>query len=118
LRALGADGIELPVIALEPPPIPQGSTELSNLATYDWLFSPAPTAFDSSWTGWINRRMICARSKHASAPSDRRRRKAVEELHLKVDLMPAEYIAESLVQAFASEHLAANASCCHARRGP
>jgi uroporphyrinogen III methyltransferase/synthase len=32
-------------------------------------------------------------------------RKAVEDLHLKVDLMPEEYVAESLVKAFASENL-------------
>ena len=33
-------------------------------------------------------------------------RRAIEELHLKVDLMPEEYVAESLVQAFAKENLA------------
>ena len=39
-------------------------------------------------------------------------RRAVENLHLKVDLMPEEYVAERLVEAFASESLRANASCC------
>jgi uroporphyrinogen-III synthase len=33
-------------------------------------------------------------------------RKAIEELHLKVDRMPEEYVAEALVKAFASEDLA------------
>ena len=33
-------------------------------------------------------------------------RKAIEDLHLKVDLMPEEYVAESLIKAFASETLA------------
>jgi uroporphyrinogen III methyltransferase/synthase len=33
-------------------------------------------------------------------------RKAIEDLHLKVDLMPDEYVAESLIKAFASENLA------------
>ncbi len=33
-------------------------------------------------------------------------RQAVQELHLKVDLVPEQYVAESLVKAFASENLA------------
>jgi len=33
-------------------------------------------------------------------------RKAIEDLHLKVDLMPEEYVAESLIKAFASITLA------------
>jgi uroporphyrinogen-III synthase len=32
-------------------------------------------------------------------------RRSIEDLHLKVDLLPEEYVAESLVKAFASENL-------------
>ena len=38
LRALGADAIELPVIALEPPADPAPlDRAIENLASYDWL---------------------------------------------------------------------------------
>ena len=63
-------------------------------------------ACDSFSNDWTNRGTICDRSKPASAPSDRRRERPSRNLHLKVDLMPEEYVAESLVRAFAAEDLA------------
>jgi uroporphyrinogen III methyltransferase/synthase len=107
LRALGADAIELPVISIQPPedlaPLDQA---IGRLASYDWLI----------FTSVNGVRFFMERLDHsvhdlrslkaricAIGPATRR---AVEDLHLKVDLMPEEYVAESLVKAFAEEKLA------------
>ena len=107
LRALGADAIELPVIALEAPadaaPLDRA---IANLSSYDWLI----------FTSANGVRFFLARLDQS--PHDLRSlkaricaigpatRKAIEALHLKVDLMPEEYVAESLVHAFAGASLA------------
>ena len=101
LRALGADAVELPVISIVPPensgPLDQAIEQLN---TYDWLI----------FTSVNGVRFFMERldhSKHdlrslnaricAIGPATAR---AVEALHLKVDLMPDKYVAESLIQAF------------------
>jgi uroporphyrinogen III methyltransferase/synthase len=107
LRALGADAIELPVIVLEPPldPAPLDRA-IEHLGGYDWLIFTSVNGvrfflerLDQSQHDLRSlRARICA-----IGPATRR---AVEDLHLKVDLMPEEYVAESLVGAFASVDLA------------
>ena len=106
LRSLGADAIELPVISIQPPdnarPLDQA---IERLATYDWLI----------FTSVNGVRFFLDRLDHSShdlrafkakicaiGPATRR---AVESLHLKVDLMPEEYVAESLVAAFERESM-------------
>jgi uroporphyrinogen III methyltransferase / synthase len=107
LRALGADAIALPVISLEPPADPALlDRAIESLATYDWLIFTSANGVRF----FMNRldqsphdlRSLKARIC-AIGPATR---KAVEDLHLKVDLMPEEYVAESLIRAFASENLA------------
>jgi len=106
LRALGADAIELPVISIQPAEDPAPlDRAIEQLATYDWLIFTSVNGVRS----FLDR---LDRSKHdlrslraricAIGPATRR---AVEDLHLKVDLMPEEYVAESLVQAFAQQTL-------------
>jgi len=107
LRALGADAVELPVIALEqavdPGPLDRA---IENLTTYDWLIFTSVNGvrfflerLDQSQHDLRSlKARICA-----IGPATRR---AIEDLHLKVDLMPEEYVAESLITAFASEDLA------------
>jgi uroporphyrinogen III methyltransferase/synthase len=106
LRALGADAVELPVISLEPP---EDSAPLDDaiarLGAYDWLIftSAAGVHFflerlDASphdFRGFSGR--LCA-----IGPATRRE---LEALHLKVDLMPEAFVAESLVEAFSKEDL-------------
>ena len=107
LRALGADAIELPVISIQPPadpaPLDQAIVQLS---TYDWLIFTSVNGV-RCFMDRLDRSQYDLRSLKARicaiGPATRR---AVEELHLKVDRMPEEYIAESLVQAFAGERLA------------
>ena len=101
LRALGADPIEVPVISLEPPadsgPLDRA---IERLSSYDWLIFTSANgvrffldALDRSQTDLRQLRgRLCA-----IGPATRR---AVEVCHLKVDLMPPDYVAEGIVAAF------------------
>jgi uroporphyrinogen III methyltransferase / synthase len=107
LRALGADAIELPVIALEPPSDPAPlDRAIENLANYDWLIFTSVNGvrffLDRLDHSQHDLRSLKARIC-AIGPATRQ---AIEALHLKVDLMPERYVAENLVQAFAKENLA------------
>jgi uroporphyrinogen III methyltransferase / synthase len=107
LRALGADALELPVISLAPPldPAPLDRA-IENLAGYNWLIFTSVNGVRF----FMNRldqsphdlRSLKARIC-AIGPATR---KAIEGLHLKVDVMPEEYIAEGLIRAFATQDLA------------
>lgn len=106
LRALGADPIEFPTIAIRPPrdPAPLNSA-IGRLESYDWLVFTSVNGvrgflarLDASRSDLRKlRARLCA-----IGPATAR---AVEALHLKVDLMPREYVAESLVAAFSGENL-------------
>jgi uroporphyrinogen III methyltransferase / synthase len=106
LEALGAETVLLPAIeiraAQDPKPL---NDAIANLASYDWLIFTSANgvryfidALDKSPHDLRSLKgRICA-----IGPATRA---AVEALHLKVDLMPKEYVAESLVDAFAGEDL-------------
>lgn len=102
LRAMGADVAEFPVIATVAPADPAPlDRALSQLSSYDWLIFTSvngvrfflerldASAYDLRGL----RAKLCA-----IGPATAR---AIEALHLKVDLVPEEYVAESLVEAFA-----------------
>ena len=107
LRSLGADAVELPVISIQaaadPAPLDRA---IAGLATYDWLIFTSVNGvrffLDRLDSSPHDLRSLKARIC-AIGPATRQ---AVEKLHLKVDLMPDEYVAESLVKAFAQEDLA------------
>ena len=106
LRALGADAIELPVISLQPPTDPAPLAQaIERLPTYDWLIFTSVNGvrffLDRLDASRHDLRSLKARIC-AIGPATRR---AIEDLHFKVDLMPEEYVAESLVKAFAAEKL-------------
>ncbi len=106
LRALGADAIELPVIALVPPSdLAPLDRAIENLAGYDWLIFTSVNGvrffLDRLDQSRYDLRSLKARIC-AIGPATRR---AVEALHLKVDLMPEEYVAESLVKTFTAENV-------------
>jgi len=107
LRSLGADAIELPVIALEAPADPAAlDRAIEDLASYDWLIftSVNGVRFFLERLDHSRRDLRSLRARIcAIGPATR---KAVEDLHLKVDRMPEEYVAESLIRAFANEDLA------------
>jgi uroporphyrinogen III methyltransferase/synthase len=107
LRELGADAIELPTIEIQPPSDPAPlARAIEQLSTYDWLiFTSANgvrhfvSALDRSARDWrALRAKICA-----IGPATRA---TVEALHLKVDLMGTEYVAEGLLEAFRAYDLA------------
>ena len=107
LRALGADAIELPAIEIRPAadyaPL---DAAIARLGSYDWLI----------FTSANGVRFFLERLDHSKTDLRALRgricvigpatRCAVEQLHLKVDLMGAEYVAESLIRAFANFDLA------------
>lgn len=106
LRALGAEAIELPAIELRPPADPRPLADaIERLECYDWLIFTSANgvrffveALDRSGRDLrALRARICA-----IGPATRR---SVEALHLKVDLMPGEYVAESLAAAFSGMEL-------------
>ena len=109
LRALGADAIELPVISIQPAddygPLDRA---LERLSSYDWLIFTSVNGV-RFFLDRLDRSAHDLRSLRAKicaiGPATG---KAVEQLHLKVDLMPEEYVAESLVKAFASESIEGN----------
>jgi uroporphyrinogen III methyltransferase / synthase len=106
LKALGADVIEMPTIEIGPAadygPLDRAIEEL---ASYDWLIFTSANGvrrfverLDASATDLrALRAEICA-----IGPATRA---AVEALHLKVDLMGREYVAEGLIEAFSAYDL-------------
>ncbi|MDP2997442.1 MAG: uroporphyrinogen-III synthase [Bryobacterales bacterium] len=103
LRALGAEVIEFPTISIRPAadfaPL---DAAIARLGEYDWLIftSANGVRFFAERLNAPPRELrvkVCA-----IGPATRR---AVEELGLKVDIVPREYVAESLVEAFAGEDL-------------
>ena len=106
LAALGAQVLEYPTIQISPPQSYKALDQaIAQLETYDWLIFTSVNAVEA-----FSQRLT-------SSPRDLRglraklctigpaTRKAVELLHLKVDVLPAEYVAESLVKALASYDL-------------
>jgi uroporphyrinogen III methyltransferase/synthase len=106
LRSLGADAVELPVISIQPAENPGLLDQaIECLETYDWLIftSVNGVRFFLDRLDHSPRDLRALKAKIcAIGPATRR---TVESLHLKVDLMPDEYVAEGLVKAFASERL-------------
>jgi uroporphyrinogen III methyltransferase / synthase len=107
LGALGAGVIALPTIEIRPPadsaPLDRA---IAALDTYDWLIFTSANGV----RGFLDRLDAGAHDlRHLRAkicaigPATRA---AVEALHLKVDLMGKEYVAESLLEAFAAQDMA------------
>jgi uroporphyrinogen III methyltransferase/synthase len=107
LRELGADVIELPAIELVPPedggPLDQA---LARLASYDWIVFTSVNGV-RFFLDRLDRSPHDLRSLNgricAIGPATRQ---ALEALHLKVDLMPLEFVAEGVLAAFAGFELA------------
>jgi uroporphyrinogen III methyltransferase/synthase len=106
LESLGAEAILLPAIEIREPSSPRPLAEaIAKLESYDWLIFTSANgvryfvdALDKSPRDLRTlKARICAIGPATKA--------AVEALHIKVDLMPKEYVAESLVEAFAKENL-------------
>lgn len=105
LRDLGAEVLELPTIRIEPPADLRGFAELVQDAhSYDWIVFTSPNGvtafFDLFFKLYDDARDIGAARIAAIGPATAQR---VRDYHLKVDLQPDEFVAESVVRAFQKE---------------
>ncbi len=106
IEALGGEALLLPVIeireAADPAPLDHAITQLNS---YEWLIFTSVNGV-KYFLDRLDRSAVDLRSLKAKicaiGPATKA---AVEALHLKVDKMPEEYVAESLLKAFASEDL-------------
>ena len=108
LRALGADAIELPTIAIEPAADYTAlDCAIANLDRYDWLIFTSANGVkyflrSARPVGGGPAQAARADLRHRAGDA----RALSKRLHLKVDLMGKEYVAESLLEAFAGHDLA------------
>jgi uroporphyrinogen III methyltransferase/synthase len=106
LWSLGAAAVEFPTISIRPAadyaPLDEAIRRLEN---YDWLiFTSANGVRFFLERLDMSRRDIRALPRRICAIGPATRA-ALERLHIKVDLMPEEYVAESLVKEFAGQNL-------------
>ncbi len=102
LRRRGADVIEIPFIEIRKPrSYGLLDTTLRDLATYDWLILTSVNGVEAMWERIAKLRVSKAAFKHlrigAIGPATRQ---AIEMngLKMKVDVVPREYVAESVVR--------------------
>jgi uroporphyrinogen III methyltransferase / synthase len=106
IEALGGEALLLPVIEIRQPADPAPlDRAIANLKSYDWLIFTSVNGV-RYFLQRLDRSPVDLRALKAKicaiGPATRA---AVESLHLKVDKMPEEYVAESLVKAFEAEDL-------------
>jgi uroporphyrinogen III methyltransferase/synthase len=107
LEALGACVLEIPTIEIQPAADPAPlDRAIAGLAAYDWLIFTSANGV-RFFVERLDRSAADLRSLRARicaiGPATR---DAIETLHLKVDLMAREYVAEGLLEAFAPFDLA------------
>ncbi len=100
LRKLGATIIQIPFIEIRKPRSFKGlDSALTNLATYDWLILTSVNGVDAMWKRIATLRLTKAAVQHlqvaAIGPATR---KAIEQHGRKVNIVPKEYVAESVVR--------------------
>jgi uroporphyrinogen-III synthase len=100
LRELGAQVIEIPFIEIRKPRSYQPlDTALKNLQDYDWLILTSVNGADALWKRIRKLRLTKRHFKHlkvaAIGPATK---KAIEKRGIKVNVVPEEYVAESVVE--------------------
>jgi len=99
LRKLGADVLEIPFIEIRKPrsyrPL---DSALKNLANYDWLILTSVNGVEALWERLkklhIGRKKLAHLQIAAIGPATK---KATEKCGVRVDVVPNEYVAESVV---------------------
>ena len=104
LRELGAEVLEIPTIKIVPPTNKQDVADaLLELNSYDWLVFTSPngvtTFFDFFFRAFDDMRDIGGVRIAAVGPGTAAK---LKELHLKVDLMPEEFLGSKIAKAFAA----------------
>lgn len=105
LRELGADAFEMPLIRIEPPPDKRAFYELvADAHAYDWLVFTSPNGVDSFFRAFFeiydDVRSIGGVRIAAIGPATAAR---IRENKLAVDLQPAEFVAEAVLEALENE---------------
>ncbi len=101
LRALGAEVMEVPVIALRPATDYSALDDaLARLAEYDWLIFTSTNAVEYFVARLDNSRVDLRSLRARICAIGPATRAAVEALHLKVDVTPAESMAEGIADTF------------------
>jgi uroporphyrinogen-III synthase len=104
LRKRGADVLEIPFIEIRRPRsfLPLDSA-LKNLENYDWLILTSVNGVQATWERLAKLRLTKRHLKHlqiaAIGPATR---KAIEKRGVHVDVVPEEYVAESVVKSLRS----------------
>jgi len=99
LRKLGATVIEIPFIEIrKPSSFKRLDSALKNLADYDWLILTSANGVEVMWERMTKLRLTKKALKSlriaAIGPATK---KTIEQRGVKVDLVPKEYVAESVV---------------------
>ncbi|MGH8093851.1 MAG: uroporphyrinogen-III C-methyltransferase [Chthoniobacterales bacterium] len=105
LRQLGAEVIELPTIRIEPPSDLRAFAELVQDAhAYDWIVFTSPNGvsafFEMFYKLYDDTRDLGGARIAAIGQATAQR---VRDFHLKVNLQPAEFVAEAMVREFKKE---------------
>lgn len=100
LRKLGATVLEIPFIEIRKPrSFRRLDTALRNLHNYDWLILTSVNGVEAMWERLAKLRLAGESLHHlrmaAIGPATK---KAMERRGVKVDVMPEEYVAESVVR--------------------
>ena len=100
LKALGAEVIEIPFIEIRKPrSYAAFDRALKQIAEYDWLILTSVNGVEALAARFVRRRIPVARLRHlriaAIGPATRQE---IEQLGLKVAVMPPRYVAESVVE--------------------
>lgn len=105
LHKLGADVLEIPFIEIRKPrsfrPL---DSALKNVAAYDWLILTSVNGVDAMWDRLKQLHVTKRNLRHlqiaAIGPATS---KAIEKHGLKVNVVPEEYVAESVVRSLSNE---------------
>jgi uroporphyrinogen-III synthase len=114
LRYSGAEVLEIPFIQIKPPrsfrPL---DTALKALGTYDWLILTSVNGVDAMWERLDKIKPATARRVLNDILADKSRvriaaigpatRKSIERHDVRVDVVPKEYVAESVVRSLKSK---------------
>lgn len=104
LRKMGAEVIEIPFIEIRKSrsfrPL---DSALKNLSGYDWLILTSVNGVEAMWERMKEMRIKKSSLKHLSvAAIGPATKKAIEKRGVKVDVVPKEYVAESVVRSLRS----------------
>jgi uroporphyrinogen-III synthase len=100
LKKLGAQVLEIPFIEIRQPRSCKAlDSALKNLGEYDWLILTSTNGVDAMWRRIEKLKLTRKHIQHlrvaAIGPATR---KAIEQRGVKVDVVPKEYVAESVVR--------------------